>query len=217
MVIVMAAKTATRTDTKAELADRILQFARQQPEDYLLTPERLGRFGEWEVVEPVLGVLLSESEIFEIYDQVYLAGRHSRFGVYLPPEHKIVQAFVKMRGEVAVCSPGDAANMLRMCDQLCVQSTYLTSGHTKYLKVGGRQIKLRHAEPWLLLFGDDVSGLAVRAMDLDGPQSAARSAKHIKKTITSAEWSKLLSDVSNNSKVFPQWVVSALLQPDPDA
>ena len=207
----MPTLAATRPATDTHLPDRILEFARSQPKDYLLTPERLARFGRWDTVEPVLDMLVEESEMFKIYDQVYIAGRHGRFGVCLPFEHEIVQAFAKLRGEVAVCSPGVAANMLRMCDQLCVKSSYLTSGSTKYLQIGAGKVKLRHAEPWLLLFGDSVSGLAVRAMHLDGAQSADISARHIKKTITTREWEQLQADVSSHRDVFPRWVVSAIL------
>ena len=124
----MAVTTASRPDTTAELAERIIQHARQLPRAYLLTPERLSQFGDWATVEPAVQLLLSESEMFEVYDQIYVAGWHSKFGIGLPFDHELVRAYAELAGETIVCSPGVAANMMRMCDQLCVKATYLTSG-----------------------------------------------------------------------------------------
>ena len=212
MVIVMAAKTATRTGAKAELADRILQFARQQPEDYLLTPERLGRFGRKCDVKQALNMLESEGHVLHIYDDVYVAAIPTRFGVSSPPVEDIVKALMEFEGEVAVRNAATAANRLRMCNQLCVSIIYLTSGASKKIKAGWREVELRHAPAWMVLFDDDnVSGLALRAMDLDGPKGASKSADHIRRTIKKHEWEQLKKDVTANKDIIPQWVQTAIL------
>ena len=201
----------TEATRQPALKEAILDFAHEQPEHYLLTWDRLGHLGIKREILSALKDLQATEDVYCLFDDVYVAAINSRFGKCIPADYfAVVQDFAGLRGEIAVTGSAAAANMLRMCDQLSRYPVFFTSGDTKELDLGGIKIVLRHADSWKLLFGETVSGLAIRAMDCDGPDFALESALHIRETITSKEWHNLMADIESHADIIPTWVSEAL-------
>ena len=95
-----------------------------------------------------------------------------RFGVRPPSTESVVEAIESASGETVVASGAAEANALGLTTQVPSREVYLTSGPSRRLRLGNREVELKHGNRWQMLLGKRPAGKAVRALIWLGPERA---------------------------------------------
>ena len=113
------------------------------------------------------------------------------------------------QGETVVPHGAAEANSLGLTTQVPVREVFLTSGRTRNLQLGGREVELRHAPAWQLVMAHRAAGAAVRALSWGGPERAREFVIALKARLSASDTRELLAARSR----LPTWMareVSAL-------
>ena len=68
------------------------------------------------------------------------------------------------------------------------REVFLTSGPTRKLHLGKRQIELKHGNRWQLALGKRPAGRVIRALSWLGPEQAGAALKSLSSRLSTAEW-----------------------------
>ena len=89
-----------------------------------------------------------------------------------PSTEAVVEAIESTSGETVVASGAAEANALGLTTQVPTREVYLTSGPSRRLKLGNREVELKHGSRWQMLLGKRPAGKAIRALIWLGPEQA---------------------------------------------
>jgi len=127
----------------------------------------LGDFTDLCPVETARKVLLEACMagiISRLSHGIYIKPMNSRFGEVPPPLEKVAYEIAE-RDHVKIMPTGDtAANIIGLSTQVPMVVSYLTSGSSRSINIGRRQIKFRHAAPRNFAYKGNTIPLIVQAL-----------------------------------------------------
>ena len=190
----------------ARLSEQILTHAAGLPEGAPVAAKSLLHLGNRAAVDQALSRLAERGQLIRAGRGVYLRPIASRFGKRTPSVEQAVEALAKQRGEVIVSNGAAAANALGLTTQVPVRSVYLTSGHSRKMKLGKQVVELRHAPRWQLALADRPAGEAVRALAWLGPEKAETALMTLKRKMPSAAFGELVAAAPQ----LPTWLAQSV-------
>jgi len=98
-----------------------------------------------------------------------------------------------------------AANRLGLTNAVPAKAAYLTDGHSRKLKIGGRSVRLRHAGPSVMRWAGKPSAPVVQALRWLGPDIATD--RQVGMTLRQVLPDVVKRDLYKNSRDLPGWAL----------
>lgn len=190
----------------SQLAQSILSQAQSLSEGGLLSPKEFLHLGTRAAVDQTLSRLVGEGKLLRVGRGVYSLPIKSRFGVRPPSTESVVQAIESTTGEIVVASGAAEANVLGLTTQVATREVFLTSGSSRRLKLGNREVELRHGNRWQMLLGKRPAGKAIRALIWLGQEQAPRALEVLRHKLPSQEWEAIRQARAS----LPSWMAKAV-------
>ncbi|HEV2270268.1 MAG TPA: DUF6088 family protein [Steroidobacteraceae bacterium] len=184
------------------LTQRILEYASREAEGVPLTSKALLHLGSRAAVDQALSRLASTNRLLRIGRGLYVRPETTRFGPRPPLTENVMRGIEESRGETVVPHGAAEANSLGLTTQVPVREIFLTSGRTRNLNLGGRDVELRHAPAWQLVLAHRVAGAAVRALAWAGRERAREVVTVLKARLSPSDVRELLAARAR----LPTWV-----------
>jgi len=112
-------------------------------------------------VDQTFSRLAREGHLLRVGRGTYTRPVSGRFGVRPPSAEAIIEAIESTTGEVVVSHGAAEANALGLTTQVPTREVSLTSGPTRKLHLGKRQIELKHGNRWQLALGKRPAGRVI--------------------------------------------------------
>lgn len=190
----------------SQLAQSVLSFARSLPEGGLLSPKEFLHLGARAAIDQTLSRLTREGTLLRVGRGVYCLPVSGRFGARPPSTESVVQAIEATSGETLVASGAAEANALGLTTQVPTREVYLTSGRSRWLKLGNREIELRHGARWQMVMGKRPAGMALRALTWLGPERAPEALQQLREKLPPHEWEAM----RRARAILPSWMARAV-------
>jgi len=190
----------------SQLAQSILSQAQSLPEGGLLSPKEFLHQGSRAAIDQTLSRLAREGKLLRVGRGVYSLPVQGRFGVRPPSTEAVVEAIESTSGETVVASGAAEANALGLTTQVPTREVYLTSGPSRRLKLGNREVELKHGSRWQMLLGKRPAGKAIRALIWLGPEQAPMVMEVLKNKLPSQEWEAMRQARAG----LPSWMAKAV-------
>ena len=190
----------------SQLIQSVLIAAQSLPEGGLLSPKEFLHLGSRAAIDQTLTRLTKQGQLLRIGRGVYALPIQGRFGARPPTSESVVKAIEAISGEVVVASGAAEANALGLTTQVPTQEVYLTTGPSRQLYLGNRQIQLKHGTRWQMFLGKRPAGKAIRALLWLGPEQAIEALQILRPKLEAQEWQAIRSARS----VLPSWMAHAI-------
>jgi hypothetical protein len=161
-------------------------------------------------VRLVLSRLVKAGKLLHVTRGVYVRPIENPYvGKVMPNVNEIIKVIVQNSGEQITSSGAGAANILGLSTQVPMQSIYLTSGRTRHIKIGEREVILKHAQPRKLLHSNTPRNLVINALWYLGKASVNKNTiEQIRQKLKKEDYEALLRDTHQ----MPAWMANAFLQ-----
>jgi hypothetical protein len=190
----------------SQLAQSILSQAQSLPEGGLLSPKEFLHLGSREAIDQTLSRLAREGKLLRVGRGAYSLPVHGRFGVRPPSTESVLESIESASGETVVASGAAEANALGLTTQVPTREVYLTSGPSRRLKFGNREVELKHGNRWQMLLGKRPAGQAIRALIWLGPERAHLVLEELRSKLPSQEWEAMQGARAG----LPSWMAKAV-------
>lgn len=190
----------------SQLTHAVLLQAQSLPEGGLLSPKDFLHLASRAAIDQALSRLAREGTLLRIGRGAYSSPIRGRFGVRSPSTESVVQAIESTSGETVVPSGAAEANALGLTTQVPTREVYLTSGPSRRLKLGNREIELKHGNRWQMLLGKRPAGKAIRALIWLGPEQAPMVLEALRSKLPSEEWEAMCQARA----LLPSWMAKAV-------
>jgi hypothetical protein len=117
-----------------------------------------------------------------------------------------MEAIESTFGETVVPNGAAEANALGLTTQAPTREVYLTSGPSRLLKLGNREVELKHGKRWQLMLGKRPAGKAIRALIWLGPEQAPIILSVLKSKLPIQEWEAM----HQSRAKLPGWMIKAV-------
>ena len=190
------------------LGDRIVKrvsaYGRGQ---WVCTPRDFLDLGGREAVDQALSRLVKAGQLRRVGHGLYDLPRMSRLLKRMAPvDLDAAIAAIARRDGVRIMPDGlVAANRLGLTNAVPAKATYLTDGHSRKLKIGGRSVRLRHAGPSVMRWAGRPSAPVMQALRWLGPDIAAD--RQVGMTLSRLLPDVVKTDLRNNSQDLPGWAL----------
>ncbi|MCI0776078.1 MAG: type IV toxin-antitoxin system AbiEi family antitoxin domain-containing protein [Chloroflexi bacterium] len=200
----MSTATIPRTRKLGELATTVLRHAKKLPEGGIVSPKEFLHLGTRANVDQVLSRLARKGLLLRIGRGMYTVPLKSRFGIRPPSSRSVIEAISLRTGETIVPSGAVAANALGLSTQIPMRELFLTSGPSRSIKLGRRQVELKHAPHWQVREG--VAGAALRALLSMGDEYSEETLNQLWPKLSEAEKKQLKFSRGSG----PAWLATAI-------
>jgi len=190
----------------SQLAQAILSQAQSLPEGGLLSPKEFLHLGSRAAIDQTLSRLAREGKLFRVGRGAYALPVQGRFGVRSPSTEAVIEAIESTSGEIVVASGAAEANALGLTTQVPTREVYLTSGPSRRLNLGNREIELKHGNRWQMLLGKRPAGKAIRALIWLGPEQGSMVMEVLRSKLPSQEWDAIRQARAG----LPSWMAKAV-------
>ena len=190
----------------SQLAQAVLSAAQSLQEGGLLSPKEFLHLGSRVAIDQTLTRLTKAGKLLRIGRGVYALPVQGRFGERPPSTESVLEAIEATSGEVVVASGAAEANALGLTTQVPTQEVYLTSGSSRRLHLGRRQIHLIHGTRGQMFMGKRPAGKAIRALLWLGPEQAGIALQTLRSKLEEKEWEAMRSART----VLPSWMARAV-------
>ena len=190
----------------SQLVQSILAAAQALPEGGLLSPKEFLHLASRAAIDQAFTRLAREEKLFRVGRGVYALPVQGRFGARPPSTQTVVAAIEATSGELVVPSGAAEANALGLTTQMPVREVFLTSGPSRKLRLGLRDVELKHGTPWQLLMGKRPAGMAIRALAWLGAEQAPSALKILHSKLSSVEWEAMCAARA----AMPSWMARAV-------
>lgn len=190
----------------SHLTEAILSTAQTLPEGGLLSPKEFLHLASRAAVDQGLTRLTREGKLLRVGRGVYAAPVLSRFGSRPPSTQAVVEAIESASGEIVVANGASEANALGLTTQVPTREIFLTSGPSRQLRLGNRNVELKHGSRWQLGLGKRPAGMSIRALSWLGPEHALTALKILRTKLSEEEWMAIRSARST----LPSWMARAV-------
>ena len=188
------------------LAQSILAHAQSLPEGGLLSPKEFLHLGSRAAVDQALCRLVCEGILLRVGRGAYSLPVQGRFGVRPPSTESVIEAIESTSGETVVASGAAEANALGLTTQVPTREIYLTSGPSRRLQLGSRDVELKHGNRCQMLLGKRPAGKAIRALMWLGPAHAPAALRVLRGKLSSQEWEAIRQARAG----LPSWMAKAV-------
>ena len=190
----------------SQLAHSILSQAQSLPEGGLLSPKEFLHLGSRAAIDQTLSRMAREGKLLRVGRGAYALPIQGRFGARPPSAQSVMEAMESTSGETVVASGAAEANSLGLTTQVPTREVYLTSGPSRRLKLGHREIELKHGNRWQMLLGKRPAGQAIRALIWFGPEQAPKILEVLRSKLSSQEWEAMRQARAR----LPSWMAKAV-------
>lgn len=190
----------------SQLAHSILSQAQSLPEGGLLSPKEFLHLGSRAAIDQTLSRMAREGKLLRVGRGAYALPIQGRFGARPPSAQSVMEAMESTSGETVVASGASEANSLGLTTQVPTREVYLTSGPSRRLKLGNREIELKHGNRWQMLLGKRPAGQAIRALIWFGPEQAPKILEVLRSKLSSQEWEAMRQARAR----LPSWMAKAV-------
>ena len=190
----------------SQLAHSILSQAQSLPEGGLLSPKEFLHLGSRAAIDQTLSRMAREGRLLRVGRGAYALPIQGRFGARPPSAQSVMEAMESTSGETVVASGAAEANSLGLTTQVPTREVYLTSGPSRRLKLGNREIELKHGNRWQMLLGKRPAGQAIRALIWFGPEQAPKILEVLRSKLSSQEWEAMRQARAR----LPSWMAKAV-------
>ncbi len=190
------------------LGDRIMKrvsaYGRGQ---WVCTPRDFLDLGGREAVDQALSRLVKAGRLRRVGHGLYDLPRMSELLKRMAPvDLDAAIAAIARRDGVRIIPDGlVAANLLGLTNAVPAKAAYLTDGHSRKLKIGGRSVRLRHAGPSVMRWAGKPSAPVVQALRWLGPDIAAD--RQVGMTLSRLLPDVVKTDLRNNCQDLPGWAL----------
>jgi hypothetical protein len=188
------------------LAQSILAHAQSLPEGGLLSPKEFLHLGSRAAVDQALCRLVREGILLRVGRGAYSLPVQGRFGVRPPSTESVIGAIESTSGETVVASGAAEANALGLTTQVPAREVYLTTGPSRRLKLGNREVELKHGNRCQMLLGKRAAGKAIRALMWLGPEQGPDTLQKLRGRLQSQEWDAIWQARA----CLPGWMAKAV-------
>jgi hypothetical protein len=188
------------------LAQSILAHAQSLPEGGLLSPKEFLHLGSRAAVDQALCRLVCEGILLRVGRGAYSLPVQGRFGVRPPSTESVIEAIESTSGETVVASGAAEANALGLTTQVPTREIYLTSGPSRRLQLGSRDVELKHGNRCQMLLGKRPAGKAIRALMWLGPEHAPAALRVLSGKLSNQEWEAIRQARAG----LPSWMAKAV-------
>jgi hypothetical protein len=195
-----------RSLVMSHLAKIILSVAQALPEGGLLSPKEFLHLASRASVDQTLTRLTREGKLLRVGRGVYAAPVHGRFGSRPPSTQSVLDAIETARGEIIVPNGATEANALGLTTQMPIREVFLTSGPSRKLRLGNRNVELKHGSRWQLALAKRPAGMAIRALSWLGPEQASTILNILHNKLPPVEWEAMYAVRAS----LPTWMARAL-------
>lgn len=190
----------------SQLAQSILSQAQSLPEGGLLSPKEFLHLGSRAAIDQTLSRMAREGKLLRVARGVYSLPIQGRFGARPPSTESVMESIELASGETVVASGAAEANSLGLTTQVPTREIYLTSGPSRRLKLGIREVELKHGNRWQMLLGKRPAGKAIRALIWLGPEQAPMVLEVLRRQLPSQEWEAMRQARAR----LPSWMAKAV-------
>jgi len=190
----------------SQLTENIFSAVQSLPEGGLLSPKEFLHLGSRAAVDQALTRLTRDGKLLRVGRGGYAAPVHGRFGSRPPSTEAVVQAIEASSGETIVANGAAEANALGLTTQVPTREVFLTSGSSRKLRLGNRDVELKHGSRWLFVLGKRPAGMAIRALSWLGPVEAPAALKILRGKLPSTEWEAMCAARA----ALPSWMARAV-------
>ena len=167
--------SSDRSVVMERLTTKILEHIAEQPEGVPIGAKGLLHLGSRAAIDQALSRLFERGQLMRVGRGFYVRPLETRFGRRPPSVEGVVQALASSKGEVVASHGAAAANALGLTTQVPARAVYLTSGSSRWLRLGEQGVELRHAPRWQLTMATRPAGQAIRALAWVGEAHAGEA------------------------------------------
>ena len=178
--------------------DKILRRIKRAAPGWAFTPGDMLDFGTPQAVGMALTRLLREGAIRRLSRGIYDVPRqHARLGMLSPDPRAVAMALARRDGARIQPGASQAANMLRLSDQVPARVVYETDGPSRRLEIGRQIIELRRQGPKRIRNAALMSNLVFSALRQTGRENVTRQrVAHLRRELKPSDRVRLLKDMS---------------------
>lgn len=193
-----------RQSVGTQILDRITQCDR----GWVFTPADFLDLGSRAAVASTLKRLKASGTIRQLSRGLYDYPRQDpKLGLMIPSTDDIANA-LKGRDDIRLQPSGaHAANLLGLSDQVPVRSVFLTDGRARSVKLGKRQIVLKHTTPRNMATAGRITGTVIQALRWLGQRYVDDvTVKKLRQRLSDQDKRQILNDL----RYAPAWVADIL-------
>lgn len=191
------------------VADKTIQRASvQECGRWVSTPRDFLNLGSREAVDQSLSRLTNADRMRLVGHGLYDVPRISKVLNGRAPVdlHPAIAALTRRDGVRIMPDGLVAANQLGLTNAVPVKASYVTDGHSRTLKIGGRTVRFRHAGPSVMRWAGKPAAPVVQALRWLGPHAATDG--EIVSVLNRHLPANLKLGVFHNSRDLPGWALS---------
>jgi hypothetical protein len=153
--------------------NQILHRIRQEHggDGAVVTPKDFLDLAGRDAVDQALRRLVRAGQLVRLGRGLYhLPRTNPTLGITVPPDpDKVADALGRQTGSTVAPSPAAIANRLGLSTQIPAKPTYLTTGRSRTVRVGGHLYRFKHTPPHKLPEPDTAVGRVLQAIQTLGP------------------------------------------------
>ena len=174
---------------------------------WVCTPKDFLDLGSREAVDQALSRLVITGQLRRVGRGLYDIPRISKVLKRLAPvELDAAIAALARRDGVRIMPDGlVAANQLGLTNAVPAKASYVTDGHSRTLKIGGRTVRFRHAGPSVMRWSGKPAAPVVQALRWLGPDASADP--QVVSTLNRLLPDDVKLDLLQNSRDLPSWAL----------
>ena len=137
-----------------------------------------------EYVTKLMAIFEKEGIISRISKGVYVKARKTRFGILYPSAFELVTEIAKRDKALIIPTGATAANQLGFSTQVPMTTSFLTTGSSRKLSLGKRNVLLKHGAPRNFAFKGILMRDLVQALRSIGENNiTSEDEKHLSKLL----------------------------------
>ena len=190
------------------MPDKIMQrVSAHESGRWVFTPKDFLDLGNREAVDQSLSRLVKAGRLRRVGHGLYDVPRISKvLNRPAPVDLDAVIAVLARRDGVRIMPDGlVAANQLGLTNAVPAKVSYVTDGHSRTLKIGGRTVRFQHAGPSVMRWAGRPAAPVVQALRWLGRRAAADG--QIVSTLSRHLPNDVKRDLLHNSRDLPGWAL----------
>ena len=190
------------------LADKMMERVSARGRGiWVCTPRDFLDLGSREAVDQALSRLVKAGQLRRVGHGLYDLPRMSKLLKRMAPvDLDAAIAAIARRDGLRIMPDGlVAANHLGLTHAVPAKAAYLTDGHSRKLKIGGRTVRFRHAGPSVMQWAGKPSAPVAQALRWLGPDAAAD--RQVVLTLRRLLPYGVKRDLYKNSRDLPGWAL----------
>ncbi|MBI4313018.1 MAG: type IV toxin-antitoxin system AbiEi family antitoxin domain-containing protein [Chloroflexi bacterium] len=181
---------------------KVISHIAELPEGVPIGAKGLLHLGSRPAIDQALSRLVERGQLMRIGRGLYVRPVETRFGKRPPSVDRVIQALASSKGEVVASHGAAAANALGLTTQVPARAVYLTSGRSRWLRLGEQSVELRHAPRWQLTMATSPTGQAIRALAWVGEARAGEALR----TLWPRMQASVRQEIINARPSLPTWL-----------